>query len=93
MGGGVLHNGISPVRCGSRARERAHRISAFADINQRMRKEEWRGRKRGRGQVRGAEVSRIEGAHTHTLIQINRIVLLYCHSNLSLFLVLAVISI
>lgn len=60
-GGGGLHNGISPVRCGSRARERAHRISAFADINQRMRKEEWRGRKRGRGQVRGAEVSRIEG--------------------------------
>lgn len=32
-------------------------------------------------------------ARTHTLIQINRIVLLYCHSNLGLFLVLAVISI
>lgn len=32
-------------------------------------------------------------ARAHTLIQVNRIVRLYCHSNLGLFLVLAVISI
>lgn len=58
VGGGVCTTGFLPLDV---AHERAHRISAFADINQRMRKEEWRGRKRGRGQVRGAEVSTIEG--------------------------------
>lgn len=58
VGVGVCTTGFLPLDV---AHELAHRISAFADINQRMRKEEWRGRKRGRGQVRGAEVSRIEG--------------------------------